>query len=1479
MMANIVGIVKSINGKFLIKYTDGKIIELKLGDEIPNNTKVLGYENNLNKAQIEIITNNKQTVILQGNDSYFFNFDAYKNDNHSKDNAEIIENNELFHDDYKLFKQLDTYHENNFSLNTKVENNSSGNSSLWIDERNNSIVDINSDLRQTEYITNDIKQEIITKNNPLTIGKLTLSGDTTVNEGSTATYKLSIDNSPIEDLNVTIKISHINTDTNDLDEKITTVTIPSKQTSITFDVGNLTDNLIETDEDYIVKIIDVDKSIYSNLEIINDQVITKIIDHATIDLSGDTLVYEGKEATYTLSLDKVPTSNVIVTVTLTHDSTQNTDITPNTFDITIQAGLKNKSFNLSNFDDLYLENNEDYKVSITNVTGGDFNNILIGNDNVVTTIVDDLFGNVSLEELDIVYIKLDTDDTVKEDDGAILTHQLHLVDKDDNSINLANGETIEINLTYTSDSTETEDFNTKTTTVTITGDGGSTYSFDNVIAEDFINENTESYTVEINSIVDTGTYFENVEVHPTLNSATGTITDGTTGDKIPNEDVDTIYLTLDTDDTVKEDDGAILTHQLHLVDKDDNSVNLANGETIEINLTYTSDSTETEDFNTKTTTVTITGDGGSTYSFDNVIAEDFINENTESYTVEINSIVDTGTYFENVEVHPTLNSATGTITDGTTGDKIPNEDVDTIYLTLDSDDTTIETVNSTLTHTIHLIDKDGNSIGLANGETIEVSLTYSNDTTQDEDFTNKTTTFTITGDGGSSYNFSNTIATDFIVEEQESYTVQIASILDMGTYFENVEVHPTLNSATGTITDTNTALSITVDEDDLIDGSDDTKEDTTQTASLGVVTNEDNIDVKYQNIIDGQDSGLTSNNQTIYYYLDDDKHVLTASTATDENNIDSNNTIFISTIKEYTSDSAYYEFELKDSIDHESANDENTKELEFNFSVFKDSSLITSSSFDVTIIDDTPLTNNVDNELNLEAQNTNIIMIIDLSGSMYREFGTEEGSWLYYESGYEASRMKAAKEAANNLLQEYSELGNVNLLLTKFGTEAEVDNNGEWYEGLIASQKAILGDNLDNNDTEGLQPITPTENAWTNYEDAIQTTYENYINNNLQKDGNTVVYFLTDGLPTKENDDSTGTGTTEDDGIGDYLDQTYLDEWESFLAREEILSYNIVGFGTETSINIDYLNSLDPQGVEDEGTFNDVQTEGYNSNVQVVTSADNLNQTLIEKAVLTESGNLITENSGDLYINGGADGATISKITIGDIIYTYDGISVNYFDFSDTSSGTTSLNSSIMNVETTLRKDGNLSNEIGSFIKIDFSTGDYEYTINSTLDSKQYNEIITMTLKDTDNDEKSIDLKFNVDTSTFDDNSIVYNQDMSVDAGDGTDTLILATDKNLDFSVFDSQNINNIEIIDLTYNASHTLSEMSLNDIVNMTDSDNDLIIKGDDDFVTIIDSSGWSEALDIDNGNGTHTYEYTKDGALDSITLTIDDNINNTGL
>ena len=97
--------------------------------------------------------------------------------------------------------------------------------------------------------------------------------------------------------------------------------------------------------------------------------------------------------------------------------------------------------------------------------------------------------------------------------------------------------------------------------------------------------------------------------------------------------------------------------------------------------------------------------------------------------------------------------------------------------------------------------------------------------------------------------------------------------------------------------------------------------------------------------------------------------------------------------------------------------------------------------------------------------------------------------------------------------------------------------------------------------------------------------------------------------------------------------------------------------------------------------------------------------------------------------------------------------------------------------------------------------------------------------------------------------------DSIIDGGSGIDTLILAAGENIDFSALD--NVKNIEVIDLNENGSHNIINLTLQDVINLTDSNNTLtILGGSDDSVTIPTATGnYSVTQTADAGFDVYTY------------------------
>jgi VCBS repeat-containing protein len=128
--------------------------------------------------------------------------------------------------------------------------------------------------------------------------------------------------------------------------------------------------------------------------------------------------------------------------------------------------------------------------------------------------------------------------------------------------------------------------------------------------------------------------------------------------------------------------------------------------------------------------------------------------------------------------------------------------------------------------------------------------------------------------------------------------------------------------------------------------------------------------------------------------------------------------------------------------------------------------------------------------------------------------------------------------------------------------------------------------------------------------------------------------------------------------------------------------------------------------------------------------------------------------------------------------------------------------------------------------------------------------------------------------ATASDDILFYRQGNNVDALSGDDTLILSNDVGIDFtSVTNADGIENIEVIDLEQNGIHNLESLSLQDVIDMTDSDNDLTIQGDSaDSVSFINDDGWVK--DSSTTEGGRDFDIYINSGDPSVTVKVEQDI-----
>ncbi|QXI13501.1 retention module-containing protein [Pseudomonas zeae] len=251
----------------------------------------------------------------------------------------------------------------------------------------------------------------------------------------------------------------------------------------------------------------------------------------------------------------------------------------------------------------------------------------------------------------------------------------------------------------------------------------------------------------------------------------------------------------------------------------------------------------------------------------------------------------------------------------------------------------------------------------------------------------------------------------------------------------------------------------------------------------------------------------------------------------------------------------------------------------------------TTSTLVVNIVDDVPKAVASDRSVAAVEIDSNILIVLDISGSMADASGVPG-----------LSRLALAKQAISALLDKYDDLGDVKVQLVTFSSNA-TDRTTVWVD--VATAKTLLA---------GL-----TAGGGTNYDAAVATMYNAFNTSGKLTGAQNVGYFFSDGKP---NEGDIGTA-----------DEATL---KAFLDANNIKNYAI-GLGSGVS-----NANLDPLAYDG--------ITHTNTNAVVVTDLNQLNSVLsgtVEGAPVT--GSLLGEGG-----TFGADGGFIKSIVVDGTTYTYD---------------------------------------------------------------------------------------------------------------------------------------------------------------------------------------------------------------------------------
>ena len=343
----------------------------------------------------------------------------------------------------------------------------------------------------------------------------------------------------------------------------------------------------------------------------------------------------------------------------------------------------------------------------------------------------------------------------------------------------------------------------------------------------------------------------------------------------------------------------------------------------------------------------------------------------------------------------------------------------------------------------------------------------------------------------------------------------------------------------------------------------------------------------------------------------------------------------------------------------------------------------------VTVHDDAPVANPGSVDVVLPEQDTNVMLILDISSSMT------------------ASRVAGMKAAVTELLDTYAGLGNVAVQIVVFGTAAGTQAWGTSWGDIDAAKAYVNGINANS--------------PGTNYDAALLKAMDAFDDPGKIAGGKNVSYFLTDGEPNQNS--NWGIPGSAGNGINDAEEAA----WKDFLEANQILSQV---FGMEVPTG----QQANARGNMDRIAYDGINNEDTDS--VFVNDIDDLPPILRDSAIDASKG-AVVDMDGTLGGNSGlgADGGGLLDITVNGRTYHDDG--------SVTGGAANGLFDAATNTWNILTEGPNGSVNTGGRLIVNMETGEYSYT-PPIIDSGTRVEDIGFTLIDNDGDTASSTLTITV---------------------------------------------------------------------------------------------------------------------------------------
>ena len=379
-----------------------------------------------------------------------------------------------------------------------------------------------------------------------------------------------------------------------------------------------------------------------------------------------------------------------------------------------------------------------------------------------------------------------------------------------------------------------------------------------------------------------------------------------------------------------------------------------------------------------------------------------------------------------------------------------------------------------------------------------------------------------------------------------------------------------------------------------------------------------------------------------------------------------------------------YKVTLLAPIDHSESSVEDTLTLGFNVAV-TDGSVTTNTTLNVVVEDDKPYEGHIEKSVEIPEQSTNLLFMVDTSGSMAWDAATGKTQITTVE------RMELLLTSMKKVIESYAELGPVRIQISTFNNNdsAHQDN---WFT--VDEALAFIGNGKAGSRDPSLNP-----GGGTNYDQALADGESAFSQNGKLESSSgvavaNVAYFLSDGQPT------TGGGITGSE----------ITDWTDFLTTNDISAY-AVGFGSGlTSSDRSYLDPIAYDG------RNESEREGI-----IVADSTSLTATLLSTVRLPLAGTVF----GELDLDGlGADGGYFQTVTLDETTYTYD---IDNNQITNDQNGNV-IAGSVLSITTGINGD----------LKLDLNSGKYEYQPDTTLaQGETRTESLAITAIDGDGDTSS----------------------------------------------------------------------------------------------------------------------------------------------